>query len=67
MVAAVTVALVGWAPGAVGLAWALVAGCFTVGYLGQLLAFPDWLRDLSPYTHVPQVGVETVDATALSP
>ena len=65
VVAAVTVALVGWAPGAVGLAWAVVAGCFTVGYLGQLLAFPDWLRDLSPYTHVPQVGVETVDATAL--
>ena len=65
VVAAVTVALVGWAPRAIGIAWALVAGCFTVGYLGQLLTFPDWLRDLSPYTHVPQVGVETVGNGAL--
>ena len=54
LIAAVAVAFVGWAPRATAVAWVIVGGCFVIGYLGQLLSFPTWLRDLSPYTHVPR-------------
>jgi ABC-2 type transport system permease protein len=62
LLAALAVVLVGWLPRATAIAWAVVAACFVVGYLGQVLQFPEWLRDLSPYTHVPQVPTEGFSA-----
>ena len=62
LLAGLAVALVGWFPRATQVAWAVAAACFVVGYLGQVLSFPNWLRDLSPYTHVPQVPTEGFSA-----
>jgi ABC-2 type transport system permease protein len=62
LLAGLAVALVGWFPRATQVAWAFAAACFVVGYLGQVLSFPNWLRDLSPYTHVPQVPTEGFSA-----
>lgn len=28
---------------------------FLVGYLGSILQFPDWMNNLSPFGHVPQL------------
>lgn len=48
----------GWAPAWAKVVWALLAVWFVVGYLGALLHPPDWLRQLSPFTHTPGVPVE---------
>jgi ABC-2 type transport system permease protein len=65
IVAAVAVLLFGWAPRATGVAWAVVAFTFVVGWLGTLLEIPQRVVDLSPFTHVPAVPAETVAASPL--
>jgi ABC-2 type transport system permease protein len=48
-------ALFGVLPRAVPVAWALLAVCFVVGMFGQLLDLPQWVSDVSPFAHVPQL------------
>lgn len=64
-VAAVGVLLVGWAPRAAVVAWALLGGCFLLGWLGGLLHPPRWLASLSPFRHTPAVPADPV--TLLEP
>ena len=45
----------GWLPRFTSLAWAALVLALLLGQLGQLLQLPQWLMDLSPYTHLPQV------------
>jgi len=52
------VLLVGWAPRAVAVVWGLLAFCVVVGWLGTVLDFPQWVTEMSPYSHVPQVPAE---------
>jgi ABC-2 type transport system permease protein len=49
---AATAALYGLAPRATVVAWALLLGFLVVGQLGQILRFPQWLLNLSPFSHV---------------
>jgi ABC-2 type transport system permease protein len=49
----VAVALFGLVPRAASGAWGVLAACFLLAYLGPLLSLPDWVMDLSPFTHVP--------------
>lgn len=51
--AGVAFLLIGWLPRASAAAWAVVVLAFVVGWLGPLLKTPDWLNNLSPFTHVP--------------
>ena len=48
-----TAALVGLAPRAATLPWAVLAVCFVIGMFGQLLDLPTWIQDISPFQHVP--------------
>lgn len=48
-------ALFGWAPRALHLAWLVLGYGILIGMLGGLLQLPDWTFDLSPFTHVPQL------------
>jgi ABC-2 type transport system permease protein len=59
--AALGVLLVGWWPRAVPVAWAALAGCFVLGWLGGLLHPPRWLAQLSPYAHTPAWPAEPLD------
>ena len=43
-----------WAP----LGWGVVVLFATLGQIGQLLGLPDWVLDLSPYTHAPRMPLE---------
>lgn len=54
-------ALFGLVPRAGAVAWAVLAWCTVVGFLGELLGLPQWARNLSPFEHVPRMPVEGVD------
>lgn len=43
------------------LGWVSLAACFLVGQLGDLLRLPTWVRELSPYAHIPAMPVERFD------
>jgi ABC-2 type transport system permease protein len=53
VIAAVAVALFGLVPRATPAAWGVLGACFLLAFLGPLLSLPDWVMDLSPFTHVP--------------
>ncbi|MFW6075810.1 MAG: ABC transporter permease [Chloroflexota bacterium] len=55
------VALFGLIPRFAALAWLVIAYAFTVTMLGELLQFPDWMYDLSPYSLVPAMPAEGFD------
>ncbi|WP_329384097.1 ABC transporter permease [Streptomyces sp. NBC_01716] len=51
----VAVALFGWYPRAGAAAWVVPVYAFVVGYLGPILQFPNWMNNLSPFGHIPQL------------
>jgi ABC-2 type transport system permease protein len=62
---AVAVLLVGWVPRAAGAAWAALAVCFVIAYLGALLDLPQRVMDVSPFNHVPGVPAEDLTTVPL--
>ncbi|TXL57495.1 ABC transporter permease [Aeromicrobium terrae] len=44
--------------------WVFLAAFVTVGQLGELLRLPDWVVNLSPYSHAPAMPVEPFDPAA---
>lgn len=50
----VAAVLLGWLPRVTGWSWALVVLSVVVLYFGGILDLPQWLVDLSPFSHVPQ-------------
>jgi ABC-2 type transport system permease protein len=63
--AGVAVVLVGLVPRAAALAWIVPLYAFLVGYLGQILQFPNWMNNLSPFGHIPQLPVADLDLVPL--
>jgi ABC-2 type transport system permease protein len=63
--AALVVLLFGWRPGWVAVGWVALGLCFVLGWLGELLNLPDWVVNLSPFSHVPRVPI--VPATWAAP
>ncbi|NJP99393.1 ABC transporter permease [Streptomyces sp. PLAI1-29] len=59
------VALFGRLPRQTGLVWLVPVYSFAVGYLGQLLRFPHWLNNLSPFGHVPRLPAAELEWTPL--
>jgi len=49
--------LLGWWPRAGTAAWAVLAVCVVIGWLGELLGLPAWLQDASPFSRTPGVPV----------
>ncbi|SCK38402.1 ABC transporter permease [Streptomyces sp. WMMB 322] len=64
--AGVAAVLFGWLPRATAAAWLVPVYAFLVGYLGRLLQFPDWMNDLSPFGHVPQLPAKEMDWTPMA-
>ncbi|MCK0113857.1 polyketide antibiotic transporter [Ornithinimicrobium sp. F0845] len=54
-------ALHGWAPRLSLLVWVVLAGCFVVGWLGDLLEIPEAVRNLSPFNLTPRMPLESMD------
>jgi ABC-2 type transport system permease protein len=65
ILAAITVALFGLLPTwSIG-GWAALVVFLTAGLLGPLFKLPQWVMDLSPFTHTPHLPGSAVDATPL--
>lgn len=60
------VALFGIVPRAALWVWALLAYGAFVSMYGPLLNVPDWLNNLSPFGHTPQVPAESLDLVPLA-
>ncbi|WP_328769952.1 ABC transporter permease [Streptomyces sp. NBC_00286] len=61
----VAVVIFGWFPRASAAAWIVPVYAFVVGYLGQILQFPDWMNNVSPFGHVPQLPAADMSWTPL--
>ena len=61
----VVVLVDGWTPRWTGVAWALLAFYFVMGWLGGVLRPPQWLADLSAFEHTPRVPVESAAGVEL--
>lgn len=64
--AGIAAVLFGRLPRAARAAWTVPVYAFVTGYLGQLLGFPGWTNDLSPFGHVPRLPAAPVDGTPLT-
>lgn len=64
---AAVVALVGFLPRwAAAVAWPMVVAALVLGPMfGPTLRLPQWLQDLSPFTHLPKVPADSVAAAPL--
>src|SRR5690625_7923686 len=57
----IAVLLTGFLPKFTGFTWLYLGYSFIVVYLGGLLQFPEWMSNLSPFGHIPQLPVEDMD------
>ncbi len=60
------VLLIGFIPRLTGLTWAYLGYSFFVVYMGEMLQAPEWMADLSPFGHIPQVPVDDVNILNLA-
>jgi ABC-2 type transport system permease protein len=44
----------------IAFSWGLFAGSYIIMQLGSLLKLPDWVMNLSPFTHIPAVPAEDI-------
>jgi ABC-2 type transport system permease protein len=65
VVTGVTIALYGFVPRLSSLAWGVLGVCLVFGQLGQILQLPQWMLDLSPFSHIPVVPAEEFTAVPL--
>ena len=65
VVVGATVVLFGLVPRAAVAAWGLLGACVLLSVLGPLLGLPDWVLDLSPFQHVPQLPAADFSAGPL--
>jgi polyether ionophore transport system permease protein len=54
VVVGVAVALFGLLPRATAVSWGVLVSCLLLGQLGQILQFPQWALNLSPFSHIPR-------------
>ena len=66
LLGALAIALFGWLPRAAAGVWGVLAVCVVIGWLGELLALPQWLMRLSPFTRTPQLPMADLDWGPLS-
>lgn len=63
---AIPVALIGVAPRLAPLVWLVVAHATIVGILGRTLGMAQWMRDLSPFEHTPQLPAQGFDIVPIA-
>ncbi|HSP52530.1 MAG TPA: hypothetical protein VLO00_06510 [Cryobacterium sp.] len=62
LVLAIAALLVAYVPRlSTGLSWGVLLGAAFISEFGRLFGLPDWLLNLSPFTHTPTIGAADVD------
>jgi ABC-2 type transport system permease protein len=61
----ITVAVFGLAPGLIMAGWGALVAFLVLGQLGSVLGLPQWMMDLSPFTHSPKLPGGELTATPL--
>jgi len=61
----VTTLLIGYSRHAANAAWAVLAALVVIGLFGPLLELPQWVRNLSPFEHVPALPGSSFDIVPL--
>ena len=56
----------GLAPRWVDVAWGILAACFVIGLLGEVLRLPDWILKLSPFERTPALPAADMAFTPLA-
>ncbi|MFW6285207.1 MAG: ABC transporter permease [Bacillota bacterium] len=54
----ISAAIAGWWPRRTSLAWMILAGVFTIDYLGIMIDFPSIIMHLSPFEYMPRLPIE---------
>lgn len=62
----IAILLIGMVPKLTSVIWLYLFYSFIVVYLGGLLQFPEWMSNLSPFGHIPQLPVEEMDFMKIS-
>ena len=65
VMAALAAALYGFSPRLTQASWGALVVFLLFGQLGQILQLPQWMLNLSPFSHVPAFPVESLNATPL--
>ncbi len=65
LMASITLALVGVMPRFAPAAWAVLVAVIALYLLGSVAGMPQWVQDLSPFTHVPRVPGESLRVAPL--
>lgn len=55
----------GFAPRWVDVAWGVLAACFVIGLLGEVLRLPGWVQKLSPFEATPALPAASLDVLPL--
>ncbi|RIW37326.1 ABC transporter permease [Bacillus salacetis] len=63
---ALGVLLVGFLPNFTGLAWLYLGYSFFVVYLGGMFQFDEWVGNLSPFAHIPELPIEEMNFLKIS-
>ncbi len=65
VVLGVAVALFGLVPRLTPVSWGVIVASLLLGQLGQILQFPQWALNLSPFSHIPRLTSGDFDSSAL--
>ena len=61
LIIGVGVFLIGIKPKWTVITWVYITYSFFVVYLGELLRLPEWMKNISPFGHIPQLPVEEME------
>ncbi|MEX0666965.1 MAG: ABC transporter permease, partial [Acidimicrobiia bacterium] len=65
VVVGVAMTLFGVWPRLTSVSWGVLVTCLLLGQLGQILQFPQWSLNLSPFSHIPRLPSAEVDVVPL--
>lgn len=60
-----TTFLIGWIPKITIVSWVMLLYSFIVIYFGELFDFSDWMKNFSPFGHVPKVPMDDINLLTL--
>lgn len=65
VVVGVAMAIFGIFPRLTSVSWGVLVTCLLLGQLGQILQFPQWSLNLSPFSHIPRLPSADVNLVSL--